>query len=82
MWTQIGNVGGVFDWLSVDQGTEPTDIGRTVGLMVRDGVLTLRVIGRISDGRRMTKFFNMDREQPLDFQIVAALEVWNRDAGF
>lgn len=82
MWTEIGRIGSVVDWLEVDQGATPTDIGRTIGLMVRDGGLKLRVLGRMADGRRMTKFFDLDCEQPLDMQIIAALEVWTRDAGF
>ena len=82
MSTEIGNIHSLYGWLAEDQGSSSSNIGRTVGLSVHEGGLKLRILGRMVNGLRMTKFFDLDHEKALDAQIVSALEVWNREAGF
>ena len=68
-------------WLEVDVGIG-TDIGRTLGFLMKDDLLLFRMMGRMRDGRRMSKFVEIDVDEPLGEQIEQALCSWNADAGF
>ena len=72
------------NWLDVEKPTDkPTDIGRIFQFIntITDGFV-LRMVGRMEDGRRMTKFFNIDLDKNEFKQIQNAIDTWNTGAGF
>jgi len=86
-WVNVGANKTCRDWLAAPRAKRKSKsaiplVHRVIQLMLKGGSLHLRVMGEMKDGRRMTKFFKIAVDEPLEIQIYAAIQVWNEDAGF